>query len=284
MSDQKIAIVIDSSAYVPEEVMTGLDIHVIPLCLIWDDEALLDGVDILPDEFYRRLKSSRTLPTTSQPSPGEFEALYRTLQQDYSAIVNVLASAKISGTVTSAQTAKTNFPSFPIEIIDSHMSSMGLGFSALAAARAAAAGKSLQEVVAVAKNMREKVKLLFVVDTLEYLQRGGRISIAKRFLGTALQIKPILHFNNATIEPLSSARTKKKALIQMLDLAQEQLDGQGMREAAIVNIDCREEAESLAEMVQERFNPPTMFHADVSPVVGTQVGPGGLGVAFYPED
>ena len=126
--------------------------------------------------------------------------------------------------------------------------------------------------------------MLFVVDTLEYLQRGGRISIARRFLGTALQIKPILHFNNATIEPLSSARTKKKALVQMLDLVDEQLAGKGMEEAAIVNIDCRDEAEPLAEMVQTRFDPTSMFHADVSPVVGTQVGPGGLGVAFYPKN
>jgi DegV family protein with EDD domain len=284
MSEEKIAIVTDSSAYIPDKVMQGLDIHVIPLCLVWDNEEFQDGVEMLPEMFYRRLKGSKTLPTTSQPSPGEFEDLFRSLEKDFSAVVNVLASSKISGTVTSAKTAKSNYTGIPIEIVDSHMSSMGLGFSALAAARAAAAECSLEEVVAAAIAMREKVKLLFVVDTLEYLQRGGRISIAKRFLGTALQIKPILHFNNATIEPLSSARTRKKALAHMLDLIETQLMGKVMQEACIVNIDCRDEATSLADVVQSRFNPDKMFHADVSPVVGTQVGPGGLGVSFYPKD
>jgi DegV family protein with EDD domain len=284
MSASKIAIVTDSSAYIPDTILNGLNIHVIPLCLIWDNEELQDGVDILPEAFYKRLRSSKTLPTTSQPNPVEFEEFFHCLESDCSAIVNVLVSSKISGTITSARAAKEKFSEFPVEIVDSRTSSMGLGFVVLAAARAAAAGNSVEEVIAAAMKMREEVKLLFVVDTLEYLHRGGRISIAKRYLGAALQIKPILHFNNATIEPLSQARTKKKAINLMLDLAEEQLEGRGMEEAAIVNIDCHEEAENLAKLVQARFAPTTMFHANVSPVVGTQVGPGGLGVAFYPRN
>lgn len=284
MSTQKIAVVTDSSAYIPDELKAGLNIHVIPVWLIWDNEELQDGVDIHPQSFYRRLKTSKTLPTTSQPNVQEFEELFQQLGIDSSAIVNVLVSSKISGTLASAQEAKKKFTDLPIEIVDSYSGSMGLGFAVLAAARAVAAGKPLDEVVAAAQKMRDKVNLIFVVDTLEYLHRGGRISGAKRYLGTALRIKPILHFHNGLISPLSQARTKTKAIKHMLDLVEERLGGRDMEEASIVNIDCLDEAEALAKLVEARFNPPGMYHADVSPVVANLVGPGGLGIAFYPKE
>jgi len=131
--------------------------------------------------------------------------------------------------------------------------------------------------------MRENTNLLFVVDTLEYLHKGGRIGGAKRLLGTALNIKPILHFDQGLIEPLSQTRTKKKAVGEMLDIARERLGGKKMAEAAIVHVDCFEEGESLVDLVRDQFNPANIFISDVSPVVGTHVGPGGLGLAFYPN-
>jgi len=283
MSAQKITVVTDSSASLPAEIRTGLGICVIPLWLIWDNDCYRDGVDIQPGEFYQRLRNSTTLPSSTHPSVEEFKVFFQECAKDSDAIVNVLASSRISGTVDSALAAKEFIPECSIHVIDSYFSAMGQGLIAMAAARAAAAGRPVDQVVAAAEKMREKVNLLFVVDTLEYLHKGGRIGGAKRLLGTALNIKPILHFENGLIEPLSQTRTKKKAVDEMLNIANERLGGKKMAEAAIVHVDCPEEGNSLADLVKDRFNPAETFISDVSPVVGTHVGPGGLGLAFYPD-
>ncbi len=283
MSAQKIAVVTDSSAYIPVELLKGLDIHVIPLWLIWDEDRLLDGIDIQPQAFYERLRTSKSLPTSSQPSAKEFELFFQKCGKDCDAVVAVLVSTKISGTIDCAQAALNEISDLPIQIVDSCFSSMGLGFVVLAAARAAAAGKSIEEVVLAAERMRDDVRLLFVVDTLEYLHRGGRIGGAKRLFGTVLQIKPILHFEDGLIQPHSQARTRKKAIEQMLITAEEHLSGRAMAEACVVNIDCRSDGQALGGMVKERFQPGSIYLSDCSPVVGTHVGPGGLGLAYYPE-
>ena len=277
----KVVVVTDSSAYIPAEVQRNLPIAVIPLWLMWDGQSYQDGVDIFPDEFYRRLKVSNTLPTSSQPSAQEFVDLYRKVTKEADAIVSVLVSAQISGTIASAQAAAAELPGLNVRIVDSYSSAMGLGLSVLAAARAAAEGKPVDEVVAAAEDMRERVYTLFVVDTLEYLYKGGRISGGKRLLGSALNIKPILHFEEGQIRPLSQARTKRKALAQLLDIVAEHLGGKQMREAAIMDVDASDEGDMVGEMVRERFNPASLLRTGVCPVVGTHVGPGTVGVAFY---
>ena len=160
----------------------------------------------------------------------------------------------------------------------------GSWLAVLAAARAEASGASINEIVVVAEEMGSKVELFFVVDTLEYLHRGGRIGTARRYLAIVLQIKPILQFKGGLIGPLSQARTKKKAIGFLLDLVEERLDGKRMGETAVVDIDCSDKGDALTKLVDARFTPPIMLRAEVSPVVGTNVGPGGLGIAFYPED
>jgi len=282
MSEKKILVVTDSSASLPPELAEELDIQIIPLWLIWDDHCFLDGVDIDPHAFYQRLKESKTLPSSTQPSAVEFKALFEKLARECSGVVCVLASSKISGTVDSACAAQ-ELSLVPVEVVDSGFSAMGQGLIAVSAARAAAAGASLAEVVAVAEKTRDAAHLLFVVDTLEYLHKGGRIGGAKRLLGTALDIKPILHFKEGIIQPLSQTRTKKKATAELLEIASERLEGGLMAEAAVVHVDCPGEAIQLRELVIKRFNPPVVHVSDVSPVVGTHVGPGALGLAFYPR-
>ncbi len=284
MTNQKITIVTDSSAYIPKSAQEGLDISVIPLWLIWDDDRFQDGVDIDPQTFYNRLKKSATLPTSSQPSAKEFEIFFRQVAVGCDAIVSVLVSSKISGTVDCARMALAEIQDFPIRIVDALSSSMGLGFAVLAAARAAVAGADLDGVVAAAEKMRDKVQLIFVVDTLEYLHRTGRITGAKRLLGTALRIKPILEFKDGLIQSLSQARTKGKAFEQLLQISEERLGNKKMAEAAIVDIDNPEDGEAVERMTNERFGPAIIHRAEVSPVVGTHVGPGAIGIAFYPED
>ena len=283
MSGNKIAIVTDSSAHIPDELMRGLDIHIIPVWLIWDEESYRDGIDIQPAEFYDRLRKSKSLPTTSQPSTKEFETFFLERRDSYDAIVAPLVSSKMSGTIACAQAAVNEMADFPIRIVDTCAGSMAHGFVVLAAARAAAEGNSIEEIVNAAETMREKTELFFMVDTMKYLHRSGRISGAKRYMGTALQIKPILQFAGGTIAPLSQARTRGKAIEHMLDLVEERLDGRSIAEACVVNVDCRADGEALVDVVKDRFKTPIVNLAGVSPVVGTLVGPGGLGLAFYPS-
>lgn len=284
MSNRKIAVVTDSTAYIPAQALGDLDIPIIPLWLIWGDERFRDGVDIDPPAFYRRLREAKTLPTTSQPSAGEFVDFFRRVaaENDTDTIVGAYISSGISGTVASAEAAKAQVPELDITVIDSLFASMGLGFVALAAARVAAAGGSLEKVVAAAKDTRDRMSLLLTVETLEYLHRGGRIGGGKRFLGTALKIKPLLHLEDGRIEALTQVRTKRKAIAQMLDIVEERLGGRQMAEASILDADSPEEGKAVAEQVKERFGISTVYCAMVSPVIGTHVGPGTIGISFYP--
>jgi DegV family protein with EDD domain len=282
MSD-KIVVVTDSSAYIPEEALGGLTIPVIPLWVMWGDENFRDGVDIDPPAFYRRLQQSELFPTTSQPSAGEFEDFFRQAGVGADAVVGVFITSKLSGTVANALAAQARLSELTIRVVDSLSVSMGLGFIVLAAARAAAAGKSLDAVVAAAEEMRDRMHLLFTVDTLEYLHRGGRIGGAKWLMGTALKIKPLLHFEDGTIEPLAQVRTKRKAIAQMLEVAEERLGGKRMAEAAVIDADSPAEGDAIAEQVRERFGISPVYRAPLSPAIGTHGGPGTVGIAFYAE-
>lgn len=283
MNNDKILVVTDSSSSLPEELIKELDIRVIPLWLIWDDQCFRDGVDIDPHTFYQRLRTSKSLPSSTQPSAVEFKEFFRNLSEECAGIVNVLASSKISGTVESAEAAKDFVPGLPIKVVDSLFSAIGEGLVAVAAARAAKLGKSIDEITIRAELVRDHTHLLFVVDTLEYLHKGGRIGGAKKLLGTALNIKPILQFEDGSIQPLSQTRTKKKGVEELLNIAAERLGTGKMAEAGVVHVDCFEEGQSLVEKVKKRFDPSRIHLSDVSPVVGTHVGPGALGLAFYPE-
>jgi len=276
-----LAVATDSTAYIPEEALQGLQVAVIPLWLIWGDERFRDNVDIDPATFYARLPESKVFPTTSQPSAGEFEVFFRGLGA--SEIVGIFISSKLSGTVASALAAQETLSALTIRVVDSLSTSMGLGFQVLAAARAAAAGKSLDEVVAAAEDVRDRINVLFAVDTLEYLHRGGRIGGAKRLLGTALNLKPLLELTEGRIEALASIRTKRKAVSHLLDVAEERLGGKPMAEAAVLDVAAPEEGDALAAEVATRFGIEKVLRTRVSPVIGAHVGPGTVGLCFYPE-
>ena len=285
MKSQTIAVVTDSTACIPDQALNGLDIPVIPLWLIWGDERYRDGVDISPEVFYQRLQERDTVPTTSQPSVGEFVDFYRRVaeEKETDTIVGAFISSKISGTVASAEAAVAEVPELNVTVIDSFSTSMGLGFVVLAAAREAAAGGSVDEIVAAANDVRQRLTVLFTVDTLEYLHKGGRIGGAKRFLGTVLSIKPLLHLNEGCVEPLCQIRTKQRALLEMLDRAEERLDGKKMAEVAVIDVDSPQEADVVAGRVEERFSVSNVYRAPVSPVIGTHAGPGTTGIGFYSE-
>ena len=282
MNKAKITIVTDSSSYIPEVATEGLDIAVIPLWLLWGDDHLQDGVDIQPAEFYQRLRESSTLPTSSQPSAKEFELFYEEVAKRSEQIVSVLVSSELSGTIASAKMAVKEMGG-QIPIVDSRNCAMGLGFAVLAAARAAAEGKSIDDVVLAAEEVSANMHFLFVVDTLEYLHKGGRISGGKRLMGTALKIKPILQFEEGQIRPLSQARTKRKAIEQVFQIMQDRIGRKKMLEVAVLDVDCPDDGDKVAGQIKERFGVDFVHRGVVSPVVGTHVGPGTIGIAFYTD-
>ncbi len=281
MSARSIAVVTDSTAYLPPDVRDRLGIPVIPLNVLWGDEVLKDGVDIDPPTFYRRLQTAKVMPTTSQPSAGEFQEFFRRVAEEKNTdtIVGVFISSGLSGTIASAEAAKALLPDLRIEIVDSRSTSMGQGFQAMAAAEAALAGAPVDEVVAAAIRVRESLHILFMVDTLEFLHRGGRIGGAQRFLGTAFQIKPILQLDGV-IDAVERVRTKKKALARMLELLLERKGTASVFRAAVVHANAPEDLEVLKQEVQAALQPEKLYTAEVSPVIGTHTGPGTLGVCI----
>lgn len=283
MAKSQVAVAVDSTAYLPPDLAAEYKIHVIPQCLNWEGKTLLDGVDITPGQFYERLKVAKEMPTTSQPSAGEFHEFFGKIMDETESIVGIFISEHLSGTLNSARMALEMMPESSIEIVDSRSASMGLGFIALAAARAAAAGASQPEVVKMARDMVPLAKAIFVVDTLEFLHRGGRIGGAQRLLGSMLSIKPVLHLDDGRIEPLASVRTKKKALLRTLEIVAEDSANKGPLHASIIHAAAPDEAAQFQEAVQNELHPVEIFISELSPVVGANTGPGLVGMAYYCE-
>jgi DegV family protein with EDD domain len=257
-------------------------IHVIPQNLHWGQESLLDNVDISPAQFYERLRSAKEVPTTSQPSAGRFLSFFEEVAETADSIVAVLLSSDLSGTVASAHAARDMLDgSMPVEIVDTRSASLGLGLIVSAAARAAAAGKDHLEVGEVVRMLSPHVHTMFVVDTLEYLHKGGRIGGAQRLLGSVLAIKPLLHLKDGKVEPLTSVRTKRKAIDRMLEVVKEDSASASSLHMAVAHAAAEKEADELAERVMKEFQPVELMRSEVSPVIGTHTGPGTLAVAFY---
>ncbi len=279
----RMAFVTDSTAYIPEQLRSKYDIEVAPQVLIWDDETLLDGVDISPNQFYERLKTAKAMPTTSQATIGAFQKIFEPLVAEGRPVLAVLISDKLSGTIQSAVQAKAMFPDAQIEIVNSKSCAMDLGFQILAAARAAEEGKSFEEVVETARDVKDKTGVIFLVDTLEFLHRGGRIGGAARFLGTALNLKPILEVRDGAIEPVERVRTKKKARARLLELLEDRIAQRPQVRLAVLHAAAEQEAQALLDEASERVGPVETVFSEVSPVVGAHVGPGTLGLCFCTE-
>jgi DegV family protein with EDD domain len=277
---KKVAIITDSSAYLPQDIVDNLGIYVVPLTLHWDGESYRDGEDIRAEEFYQRLAESDTIPTTSQTTVGEFIKLFKNLlDQDY-AVLAMLISSGISGTVESALQAKEEFKDAPLEVIDSQLVSMALGFMVIAVARAANDGASLEECKALAEAVYPRIGVYFTVDTLKYLNKGGRINTAKRLLGAALNIKPMMQIRDGKIELVESVISRKKAIRRMLELVEEDVAGREPVRISTFHAAAEEDNEALMAAAIERFKPVETITTYVSPVIGAHTGPGTLSMAY----
>ncbi len=276
----KVALVTDSTAYIPKHFLDQYKISVGPLVLIWGNETLEDGIDIQPVEFYQRLEKASVMPTSSQVSIPSFSRIFGDLTQQGYDVLTVVISSKLSGTLSSAEQAKAMYPQAAIEIVDSLSSGMGLGFQVLAAARAAEAGSSLAECKAVAEKARENSGVLICVDTLEFLHRGGRIGGAQRFLGTALNLKPILEIVDGKLEAVERVRTRRKAHLRLVELLQERVNGRTPIYLSAIHANAEEEAKRMLDLAVSKLNPIEAIVTDVSPVIGTHVGPGTVAFCY----
>jgi DegV family protein with EDD domain len=277
---KKVAIVTDSTSYLPQKYLDEYGISVVPLTLNWDGKTYRDGIDIKPDEFYTRLAKSSTLPTTSQATVHDFSQVFEKLINEGYSVLTLAISSGISGTVNSAFQAKELFKDAPIEVVDTKLVSMALGFQVLAAARAAKDGASLEDCKKLALEAYSHIGVYFVVDTLKYLHAGGRIGGAKRFVGTALRIKPILEIRDGKIEAVKSVISINKALDAMIGLVERDIKGRTPVRVSVFHALADEAARTLLERTSRRLGAVESILSYVSPVVGCHVGPGTLSIAY----
>lgn len=284
MSKAKVAIVTDSTANLPVDILKEHDIYVIPQILNWEGNSLLDQIDISTEEFYKRLPHSKDLPKTSQPAPGQFTEHFNKVAEGAESIVAIFVSEKLSGTLQSAHLGAEAMGDYPIEIVDSRSVSLGLGLLVVAAARYAAEGHDYKAVAEYVRALVPRLRVLFVVDTLEYLHKGGRIGGAKRLVGSVLSIKPVLHLEDGQIEPLASIRTKKKAIQHMIDIVLENTKDKKLVHAGVIHASAADEALYVADRIRTEVNPAELLVNELTPVIGANVGPGIVGMGYYAED
>lgn len=284
----KVKIVTDSTADIPQEVREQYDIEMVPLKVHFGEETYLDSITISPDNFYDKLAAAPSLPTTSQPSPVEFLEVYKKIlaEDPETNIISIHLSAILSGTYQSAVLAKSLLEEQgeQITVIDSKSASYGNGMLVVAAAEAALQGKSAEECVEVIYELRNNTQLYFLVDTLEYLQKGGRIGKAASILGSLLSVKPILSLEQATGEVTSvdKVRGHKKALARIMELLQQDFNADQPLHLTVAHSQAEHYAEEITALMKENFTIETLSYTSIGPVIGTHTGPGAVAVFVSP--
>jgi len=279
----KVAVVTDSVANLPPELVERYAIIVLPLLVAFGPKVFRDGVDMTSAQFYCRLREDKHLPTTSTPSMGDFLSLFHRLAREAEAIACIHLAHEFSGTAAIAEEVGESFKEVPVRVVDSRSAAMAEGFVVLEAARMAAEGGDLAAVVARARGMIYRVNLVVMLDTLKYLYRGGRIGRAARLMGSALQFKPVLSVENGVVDALERPRTQDKAVRRILEIMATRVKERSVH-AAVVHADALDKAEQLRQKVASLFNCRERYVTDLTPVMGTHAGPGVLGVAWWSEE
>jgi DegV family protein with EDD domain len=278
----KVALVTDSTSYIPRNIRDKYPITVVPQVVIWEGQTYEDDVTITPEEFYTRLRTAKVMPSTSQVSVINMHNAYdKLLDQGYD-VLGIFLSEKLSGTWQSAQLAREELKSGreKVDFVDSQTTAMAMGFIVLEVAKAAMDGASLADCKALAEKGREHVGVYLTVETLEFLHRGGRIGGAQRFLGTALNLKPILEVTGGRVEPVERVRTKGKALDRIVELVGERCSGKSPVRMATLHADSEADAKVTLDKITALVHPVESVFAAVSPAVGANTGPGTVGLAW----
>jgi DegV family protein with EDD domain len=285
MAGKKIALITDSTNDLPQTLREQYKIAVVPLTIVWGGQQYLDGVDMRAKEFYERLKQDPVHPTTSQPTPGDFLTAYEAARSGGAEdIVVCTISGAMSGTIESARLAAQNFSS-PVTILDSKSNSMSLGWQLLAMARAREQGAGVEEMKQAATAVRDRLHYHIVLDTLDYLIRGGRIGSAARMIGNMLKIKPQIRVNHQTgsVEPGDISTTRTKAIASLYSSFFKKMDTTKLMRIAVLHNGVEDDALELANKVRNDYNPIELVTGIVSPVLGVHTGPGAIALCGYSE-
>jgi len=284
---QRVAIVTDSTACIPQNILDELDIHWLPYYIHSGEETLRDMVTITPREFYDWLPTAQELPHTAIPGPGEYLEMYQKLaKQGIQQIVSIHMTSKGSGAFQAAQTArgmlKDLLPKMVVEVIDTLNVSMCHGWMVIEAAREAIQGASLDRVVNKVSQLIPITRMLQTADTLKYLYMGGRIGKAQHLVGSLLSIKPIISMEDGVIVSLGTARSRGRAYKMIVEKIESVVGYRGKIKIAYVHAAARAEAEKIKAMVEERLTPEETIVAELSPALGVHTGPGTAGVCYFP--
>ncbi|MFP7414662.1 DegV family protein [Priestia filamentosa] len=277
----KTAIIVDSTAYIPKSLREEKNIYSIPLSIIFDDKQYREEENITAEEFYEKVKQEKIFPTTSQPPIGEIVELLKEIAVNYDEAVFITLSSGISGTYQTVQSAGRMVEGLTVYPYDSEISCMVEGFYALEGADMAARGKSATEIVKRFDEMKPFIRSYFIVDDLSHLQRGGRLSAAQALIGSVLQVKPILHFEDTKIVPFEKIRTRKKALKRVLELFHEDAFQGVPIEATVIHANRPQEAEELCKEIENKYPNVNVNISYFGPVIGTHLGEGALGLGWY---
>ncbi len=280
----RIAIITDSTSDIPKDLAEKLNIKVVPLSVIFEQESFLDdGKEITLKEFYKKIRTSKKLPTTTQPTPKDFIETYTDILRNYDSILSIHISKKMSGTINSAEMAKKEMPGRDIKIIDSEYVHLPLGFLVLKAAQLSQEGRSKQEILKEVYDLKSKIKVLIVPSTLEYLKKGGRIGKAKGLIASILEIKPILTLHDGEVSQFKTTRRWNQAKSELINSIKTMVKNPQNLTVSVGDSDAKEDAEEMYGRIKETFNPKKILRVDIGTVVGTHLGPGGLGITFYEE-
>ncbi len=278
----KVALVTDSTSYIPRDLREKYPITVVPQVVIWEGQTYEDDVTITPEQFYTRLRTAKVMPSTSQVSVVHMhEAFNNLLEQGYD-VLGIFISSKLSGTFQSAVLGKDQLASGKekVDLVDSNTTAMAMGFIVLTIARAAVEGASLADCKALAEKARDHVGVYLTVETLEFLHRGGRIGGAQRVLGTALNLKPIMEITGGRVEAVERVRTRGKALDRLVELVAEKCAGKSPVHMATLHADAEADAKIMLDKITPLVHPVESVFAAVSPAVGANAGPGTVGLAW----
>ncbi|MFC7062462.1 DegV family protein [Halobacillus seohaensis] len=277
----KTAIITDSTAYIPKHVRQLKDIHMVPLNVVFGHESYQEEVDISVDDFYDMVKENADLPKTSQPSIGLMTEKLSELAKDFDAVVSIHLSSGISGTYQGMVTAGNMVEDIDVYVFDSEVSCFMQGYYALEAAQLAGEGMFPEQIISRLNEMKQSMQAYFMADDLSHLQRGGRLNGAQAFVGSLLQVKPVLHFEDTKIVPFEKIRTRKKALKRILTLFEESISAEGHYKASVIHANRSSEAEQIKAAIETEFTNVEVTVSYFGPVIGTHLGEGAMGLGWY---
>ncbi|ALC86360.1 fatty acid-binding protein DegV [Bacillus sp. FJAT-22090] len=280
----KTVVVTDSTAYIPKEIHDKLNIRMVPLSVVFGNETYREEIDINTIEFYDKIRNERALPKTSQPALGDFVKTFEELSKEYDTVISIHLSSGISGTLAGAKQAGEMVEEIEVYTFDSEISCMVQGFYVLRAAEMAQAGVNPDEILKELNVMKETTRAYFMVDNLDHLHRGGRLNGFERVIGSVLQVKPILHFENKVIVPYEKVRTRKKAMKRIADMLQEDANKYAKLQATIIHANNEQEAITWKNEL-EALLPNVQFTISYfGPVIGTHLGEGSMGLGWVKID